>query len=122
MHPFRAAVEAFDHEAIVATLADDVTMFSPVAHKPFEGRENVSGVLAAVMSTFTEFRYVDELEGDGTHALVFRAKVGDKDVQGLDHLVHDADGKVRELTVMLRPLSAIVAMGEAMAPKVAGLK
>ena len=122
MHPFRAAVEAGDHAAMVATLAEDVVFHSPVAHTPFEGREAAAGVLAAVMSTFTDFRYVDELEGSDTHALIFRAKVGDKDVQGLDHLEHDADGQVKVFTVMLRPLSAIVAMGEAMAPKVAGLK
>ncbi len=122
MHPFRAAVEAGDHAAMVDLLAEDITFFSPVAHKPFEGRAAASEVLAAVLRTLTEFTYTDELTGDGTHALIFRARVGGRDVEGLDHIVEDADGKIAKLTVMMRPLSAIVAMGEAMNPQVAHLK
>ncbi|MGH2905784.1 MAG: nuclear transport factor 2 family protein [Solirubrobacterales bacterium] len=121
MDAFRTAVEAGDLEAMSAELSDDVEFHSPVAFKPFVGRESASGVLAGVMSTFTEFEYTDELHEGDSSALVFSAKIGDKKVQGLDYLKRDADGKIEEFTVMLRPLSAIVAMGEAMAPKVEGL-
>lgn len=121
MHAFRAAVEAGDHAAMVATLADDVVFHSPVAHRPFAGKEATSGVLAAVLATFTDFRYTDELEGDGVTALVFRARVGTKDVEGLDLVRTNAEGLIDHFTVMLRPLSALVAMAEAMGPKVEGL-
>jgi hypothetical protein len=121
MHAFRAAVEAGDHAAMVATLADDIEFHSPVAHRPFVGREAAAGVLAAVMSTLTALRYTDELEAGGTTALVFRARIGTKDVEGLDLLRTNDDGLIDHFTVMMRPLSAIVAMGEAMAPKVEGL-
>lgn len=118
---FRAAVEAADHEAMSAELADDVVFHSPVAFTPFVGRESVAGVLEAVMGTFTEFSYSDELAEGETTALVFNANVGEKKVQGLDFLKRDSDGKITEFTVMLRPLSGVIAMAEAMGPKVAGL-
>jgi SnoaL-like protein len=120
-HPFRAAVEAGDHEAAVATLHPEVLFHSPVAFKPFAGRESVAGVLKAVFETFEDFEYTDELDTDGLHALVFRARVGDKRVEGIDLLRSDDDGLITEFTVMVRPASGLMALGEAMAPKVEGL-
>jgi SnoaL-like domain len=120
---FRAAVEARDPDAMIAALAPGVIFHSPVAHKPFEGRETVGKVLTAVLETFEDFHYTDELDaGDGTHALIFRARVGDKELQGLDLVRLDDDGLIHELTVMVRPASGLMALGQAMAPKVETLK
>jgi len=122
MHPFRAAVEARDMDAGLALFADDATLDSPVAFKPFAGIEQVSVVLRAVFETFEDFRYTDELEGpDGTHALIFEARVGDKSVQGLDLLRTADSGEIKNLTVMIRPMSGVIALAEAMAPKVSHL-
>jgi hypothetical protein len=122
MHPFRAAVEDGDIDAGLALFADDATLDSPVAFKPFTGIEHVRVVLRAVFETFEDFHYTDELEGsDGTHALIFGARVGDKSVQGLDLLRTDSEGRITNLTVMIRPLSGLVALAEAMAPKVGHL-
>jgi hypothetical protein len=120
-HPFRAAVEARDREAMVATLAPNVLFHSPVAFKPFAGRDAVAQVLEAVIGVFEDFRYTDELESDGVHALIFSARVGDTSIQGMDLLRVDNDGLIAEFTVMVRPASALMALGEAMAPKVEGL-
>lgn len=122
MHPFRAAVEAGDIDAGLALFAEDATLDSPVAFKPFVGIEQVSVVLRAVFETFEDFRYTDELGGeDGVHALVFSARVGDKSVQGLDLIRTDDSGQITKLTVMIRPLSGLIALAEAMAPKVGHL-
>ena len=114
MHPFRAAIEAGDIDAAVALLADDAVFHSPVVFKPYEGREAVMRVLRHVLEVFDDFRYTDELRGDGTHALVFEATAGDKQVQGLDHLTLDDDGLVTELVVMIRPLSGLIALAQEM--------
>ena len=122
MNAFRAAVEARDLAAMTELLASDVVFNSPVAFKPFEGRETVGKVLEAVLGTFEDFRYTDELASGDVHALVFRARVGDKDVEGIDLLRLGEDGKIADFTVMVRPASGLIALGEAMGPKVAGLK
>src|SRR4051812_15616852 len=119
---FRDAVLAEDHSAMVDALADEVVFNSPVAFLPFEGRDAVGQVLGAVMETFEDFRYTDELEGQTAHALVFSARVGAKDIQGIDLLRFDDGGKIRDFTVLVRPLSATIALAEAMGPKVAHLK
>ena len=119
---FREAVEAQDIEAAIRCLAPDVTFNSPVAHTPFEGAEATGHVLRAVFETFEDFEYTDELEAGDTHALVFRARVGDKQLQGLDLLRMNADGQIEDFTVMVRPASGLMALGQAMGPKVASLK
>jgi hypothetical protein len=119
---FRDAALAGDHPAMVDALAPEVVFNSPVAFLPFEGRDAVGQVLGAVMETFEDFRYTDELAGETAHALVFAARVGEKEIQGIDLLRFDGEGRIRDFTVLVRPLSATIALAEAMAPKVAHLK
>jgi len=116
VHPFRKAVEANDHAAIEALLAENVVFSSPVAFKPYEGRAITAAILRGVSRVFTDFRYVREFAGeDGRdHAFVFETKVGDKTLTGCDFLHLDADGRIDELMVMVRPLSAAMALSEAM--------
>lgn len=118
MDPFKAAVEAKDHAAMSALLAENIEFHSPVAFRPFVGRESVSGVLDAVMSTFEEFEYTDELHEGNVVTLIFNASVGEKKLQGIDIVRYDEAGLIEHFTVMLRPLSGVIAMAEAMAPKV----
>ena len=119
MHPFRAAVEAADLDRMTELLAEDVTFSSPAVFKPYQGREATAFILAAVMRMFEDFRYEREIGGDGDadHALVFRARVRetDREVQGVDLLTTGPDGKVTDLTVMIRPLSALQAVVAEMA-------
>ncbi len=119
---FRDAVLSRDHPGMVDALASEVVFNSPVAFLPFEGRDTVGQVLGAVMETFEDFRYTDELAGATAHALVFAARVGTKEIQGIDLLRFDDEGKIRDFTVLVRPLSATIALAEAMGPKVAHLK
>ncbi|WP_405884982.1 nuclear transport factor 2 family protein [Streptomyces sp. NBC_01136] len=116
MHPFRKAVEEGDLAAIEDMLADDVVFTSPVAFKPYPGKAITAAILRGVSRVFTDFRYVREIAGaDGRdHALVFTAKVGDKELNGCDFLHFDEDGRIDDLMVMVRPLSAAHALSEAM--------
>jgi hypothetical protein len=110
---FRAAVEARDLGAMAGALSQDVVFHSPVTFKPFEGKEAVATLLGVVAATFEDFRYTDELDSDGIKALVFEARVGDREVQGLDLLRFDDQGLIADFTVMVRPLSAAMALAEA---------
>ena len=115
---FRAAVEGGDLDAALDLLADDAVFRSPAVFKPYEGRANVEKILRAAFATFEDFRYTDELAGAGVHGLVFRARVGEKEVEGLDLIRSDDDG-IHEFTVMIRPASALMAVAEQMGAKLA---
>jgi hypothetical protein len=113
-HPFRTAIEAEDYQAAVALLADDVAFHSPAVYKAYQGKKIVSGLLFAVSKVFADFHYTDEL-GDGhTTCLVFKARVGDKDVEGMDLMRHNGAGQIVDFTVMVRPLSGLQALAAAM--------
>jgi len=121
VHPFRAAVEGRDLAAAVALLAEDVVFRSPVVFTPYRGRDAVGPILHAVSEVFEDFRYVREV---GTpeqpdHVLVFRARVGGLEIEGIDLLHTGDDGSIDELTVMVRPLKAVLALAEAMQAKLA---
>jgi len=115
---FRRAVESEDPDAVTDALAEDIVFRSPAVFKPYEGKQVVAAILTqGAMRVFEEFRYTDHLEDGDTAALIFEARVGDRFLNGLDLLRFDADGKIRELMVMVRPLSGLNALAEAMAAR-----
>jgi hypothetical protein len=116
-HPFRRAAEAKDLELLAETLREDVVLHSPILFRGFEGREVVSQVLTHVAATLEDFVYTDELAGDRTVALRFKARVGDRELEGIDFLELDEEGRVAELTVFMRPMSALTRFNEQMAER-----
>ena len=113
-HPFRLAAERKDLELMRSTLREDVVLHSPILFNGFEGRDVALAVLGHVSAVFENFAYLDEVAEDDTVVLRFRADVGDREIEGIDFLELDDDGLVRELTVFLRPLSAVNAFNERM--------
>ncbi|TWP47034.1 nuclear transport factor 2 family protein [Lentzea tibetensis] len=117
MHPFRKAVEAGDHTAVEALLAEDVVFTSPVAFKPYPGKPITAAILRGVSRVFEDFRYVREIISADGHdlALIFTARVGDKELNGCDFLHLNDEGLIDDFLVMVRPLTAATALSEAMA-------
>ncbi|MFD7919851.1 nuclear transport factor 2 family protein [Streptomyces sp. NPDC059740] len=117
MQAFRKAVEANDHDAIEALLAEDVVFTSPVVFKPYAGKAITAAILRGVTRVFEDFHYVREINDAGgrDHVLVFAARVGDRELGGCDLLHVNDEGLIDEFTVMVRPLSAAQALQEAMA-------
>jgi hypothetical protein len=113
-HPFRRAAEAKDVELMTETLREDVELHSPILFRGFEGREIVGQVLTQVAATLEDLTYVDELTEGNTVALRFKARVGDRELEGIDFLELDDDGRVAVLTVFMRPMSALTAFNEQM--------
>ena len=114
---FRAAAETKDFSAIEELFSDDVSFRSPVVFAPYEGRDAVAMLLGAVAQVFEDFRYTDHVETGDTAVLVFEARVGDRELNGVDVLRFDADDRVAEMMVMVRPMSGVHALAEAMQAK-----
>jgi ketosteroid isomerase-like protein len=116
---FRAAVEAGDVAAAVALFAEDAVFHSPVAHRPYHGREALGAVLGAVFTVFEDFRYTAEYSGGDGHVLRFATRVGDRALEGVD-ILEERDGEIAALTVLVRPYSAATALRDRMAAVLAG--
>jgi hypothetical protein len=115
----RAAAESKDFTAIDELFAEDVVFRSPVVFKPYEGREAVAMILGAVVQVFEDFRYTDQIEIDAAAALAFSARVGERELDGIDFLHFDEEGRVGRMAVYVRPMSGVHALAEAMQRKLA---
>jgi uncharacterized protein len=111
---FHDAVVAGDWDRAVDRLHRDVVFHSPAVHAPYEGRLATATVLRAVARVFEDFRYIDVFDEGDRAVLVFEARVGDRDLQGIDLLRFDEDGMIVDFTVMVRPLSGLTAVVEGM--------
>jgi SnoaL-like domain len=121
MHAFRAAVESGEFNTIGTIFTEDVVLHSPIAHRPYRGREMVAAIIAAVAEVLQGFRFEQEIsdqpadDAAGDRALMFRASVSDLEIQGCDFVHTRNDGLIDEITVMLRPLKAVTVFAERMA-------
>jgi hypothetical protein len=114
---FRAAAESKDFSAIDELFAEDVVFRSPVVFKPYEGRAALAMLLGAVSQVFDDFRYTDQVETGDAAALAFSARVGDRELDGIDFLHFDSRGRVTEMAVYVRPMSGVNALAAAMQKK-----
>ena len=114
---FRQAAEAKDFSAIDELFAEDVVFRSPVVYKPYEGRDAVAMLLGAVVQVFEDFRYTDQVETGDTAALAFSARVGERELDGIDFLHFDSEGRLDRMAVYVRPMSGVNALAEAMQRK-----
>ena len=116
MQAFRSAIEARDLDGLAALFTDDVVFRSPVVHAPYQGLDQVSALFRAVDQVFEDFRYTRQIGAPGArdHALVFRARVGDREVEGCDFIHVNDEGLIDEVCVMARPATGLMALAEAM--------
>ena len=111
---FRAAAEKKDFAEGEALFSEEVVFRSPFVHRPYEGREALMFILANVAQVFEDFRYVSQVETGDTAVLVFEARVGDRELQGVDILGFGEDDLIDRMTVMVRPMSGLEALGAEM--------
>lgn len=106
-----------DAAALPTLLAEDAVFHSPVVHTPQRGRARVAAYLTAALHVFVGpgFRYVREIVGDGEAALEFETGIDGVQVNGVDLIRWNADGRIADFKVMIRPLRAIQVVHERMA-------
>ena len=119
-HPvarWHQVVATRDRAALAALLDDDVVFLSPVVHTPQRGKALALGYLAAALGLFGTpgFRYVRELLGEHDAMLEFETTIEGIEVNGVDLLRWNDEGRITEFKVMLRPLKAINVVHQQMA-------
>jgi hypothetical protein len=101
-------MEARDLAAVLDAFAPNAVVRSPLTGRlTFVGREQIGPLIRVVLDVIDDLQYTDELSGGDRAFLVARARVGGTDIEMVDHIRLDDDGKIRELTVFFRPMPAI---------------
>jgi len=117
-------------------LADDVVFYSPVVFTPQKGKDvtmmylNAAGLAfggpstgsAEGTKTGSTFRYTKEVLAGHHAVLEFEAEVGGKYVNGVDIITCNAEGRITEFRVMIRPLQAVNMMHQQMMTMLEAMK
>jgi len=121
-HPGLARWHAYmdggsDPAVLAEMLADDAVFHSPVVHTPQAGKAKVMAYLGAASGVFGNgtFEYVREIVDGDNVMLEFTCEMDGIRVNGIDLIRFNADGKVQDFKVMVRPLKAINKVWDLMA-------
>ena len=98
----------------------DAVFRSPMAHNPYQGGMVLALALSTVIDVFEDFTYQRQfVSDDGLNVtLEFSARIGDRQLKGVDLIRFDDNGKIREFEVMVRPMSGLAALGEEMGKRI----
>jgi SnoaL-like protein len=115
-------VRSRDHSLLDALLAEDVVFLSPVVHTPQRGKAITSKYLTAALAVLggSDFRYVGQWTGPDSAVLEFVTTIDGIEVNGVDIIGWNGEGRIDRFKVMVRPLKAIEAVRQRMAAALAG--
>lgn len=102
-------IENKDVDGLADLLADSVIFHSPIVHTPQAGKSITTLYLNAAFHVLNNdtFKYLREVI-QGNHAVLeFQTIIDGILINGVDMITWDADGRITDIKVMLRPLKAI---------------
>lgn len=102
----------FVADEIDTILADEVVMYTPRFWRPITNRLWMRAILEMVPQAVENFTYQRHWIDGSEVFMEFTGNVGKLGLQGLDIFTLNSEGKVTELTVMIRPPNALAALGE----------
>jgi hypothetical protein len=119
---WKAVAKAQDAAALGDLLAEDVVFHSPVVHTPQRGRAiTVKYLSAALHVLYNEtFRYVGEWRAPRSAVLEFVTTIDGIEIDGVDIIDCNEDGRISQFKVMARPLKAINLLHRLMGERLAG--
>lgn len=117
LNRWRQLLKDRDARGLDALLSDQVVFHSPVVRAPQQGKALTRNYLGAALSVFLNdsFRYVRELVGEHDAVLEFEVSIDGIEVNGVDMIRWDEQGRIVDFKVMLRPLKAIQLIQQKMA-------
>jgi|ERR1039458_3838421 hypothetical protein len=122
----RDAVTRRDVAAMVDAMAPDIELNSPTVMRPVAGRERVRPVFHILTELFEDFEYGRTFDGEmvtadatiaSTHALMFRCRIGDEQIEGIDVLDIDRSDQIARFTVLVRPMSGLHKLADSIAER-----
>lgn len=103
-HPFRTAWRTRELEPWVQALSPEVLLRSPVLRKPFTGRDAARELFGVLFEAFGAMQITGEFSDDVSQAFFWRGELAGRLIQGVDLLRYDTEGRIAEISVMIRPL------------------
>jgi 2,4-dienoyl-CoA reductase (NADPH2) len=121
MKAWHEMIESKNLGELASILHPKAVFRSPMAYTPYPSAQAVQVILSNVVQVFENFKYHRELaSADGLSVVLeFSAQVNGKDLKGIDMVQFDAEGKITDFEVMVRPMSGLQALGDEMGKRLA---
>ncbi|MBT9511794.1 MAG: nuclear transport factor 2 family protein [Acidovorax sp.] len=109
-------VASRDLSNLLSIVHPDAVFRSPMANTAYTSAPALMLALSTVIQVFEDFTYHRQLATDDGLNIVleFSARVGDKQLKGIDLVRFNEQGQITEFEVMVRPLSGLQALGAEM--------
>lgn len=109
-------VASRDLSNLLSIVHPDAVFRSPMANTAYTSAPALMLALSTVIQVFQDFTYHRQLATDDGLNIVleFSARVGDKQLKGIDLVRFNEQGQITEFEVMVRPLSGLQALGAEM--------
>jgi len=117
--PVRQAMLARDPQALIATFAPDVELRSPVTARAFRGREEVGELMTELLAVLEDLEYREVAVNGDAHLVRFRMRLRGRDVDVVDLMRFDEQGRLREIVVHARPLAGVALFAAVVGPRLA---
>lgn len=101
-----------DLVGIAELVADDCVLHTPRFLRPITEKSHIVLVLKGIIKFVEGFEYYRVFTQDNEAMMEFKGKIGDVVVHGIDIFTIDEAGKIKELTVFIRPTKALEAIGQ----------
>lgn len=104
-------------EDLPSLIDKDAVFHSPVVHSPQRGGKLVIAYLAAAHAVLktAQFEYTRKVVGDKEVVLEFVTEIDGIEINGVDIITWNGEGKITDFKVMIRPLKAINIVHQKMA-------
>lgn len=116
-----AFMKSHDAKALWDLLHPDAVFESPVVHSPQRGRDITYKYLASAEKVLggPGFAYVGEWTSANGAVLEFKTIIDGIELNGVDIITFDSEGRITNFKVMVRPLKAINMLHRLMAEQLA---
>ena len=98
-----------DLEAMLPHMADDMVLKTPLVAEPFKGKAAIRPVVEALLGVVDKFDFREIMQGPEHVSVFFGVTVGTAELDGMDYIRLNEAGLVQEMSVLWRPLPAVVA-------------
>jgi ketosteroid isomerase-like protein len=110
INAFTAAMQRKDLDAMLTHMADDIVLKTPLVAQPFKGKAAIRPVVEALLGVVDTFDFREIMQGPQHVSSFFKVTVGTTELDGVDYWRLNDSGLIQEMTVLWRPLPAIVAV------------
>jgi hypothetical protein len=107
---FTAAMQRKDLETMLSHMASDIVLNTPLMAEPVRGKKAIREVVGPLLEVVDAFDFREIMQGSERVSSFFKLNVGEIELDGMDYWLLDSAGLIKEMTVLWRPLPAVIAV------------